>query len=200
MILDSSEYADSIIFNSPDFNGSGFQHWTPIIFPTSEASSILLDGLALSNYPDPSTVINGSTMSAIAPNIAAGVHTIFSPVPVFALATGFASADAYSFIAGTVQLPQDTLTQTVVSNMQVSNAAELSVSAFPNPTTDHITIVANEPLSSVQLIDPLGRILKTVLHPSTPTTLDVRNILTGSYFILAAVHDRTIPVQITIIR
>ena len=198
-ILDVSEYADTLMFNSPDFNNSGFQHWTPIIFPTSEASAILLDGLALSSYPDPSTVINGGSMSAIAPNIGAGVHTIFSPVPVFALATGFATADAYSFIAGTVRSPQDTITQTVVSSTPVPNV-ELSVSVFPNPVTDHVTIAANEPLSSIQLIDPLGRILKTVLHPFATTTLDVKNVVAGSYFILATARDRTIPAQITIIR
>jgi hypothetical protein len=116
-ILDTSHYADSMIFNSPNFNfAPTFTHWVPIIFPTSQANTIFLDGLSLSNYPQPSSVINGSTMSAINLNIGSGVHTLYSPVPIFALATGFAEADAYSFIPGTVgsYVSRDTLDHTLV--------------------------------------------------------------------------------------
>ena len=122
-ILDTSHYADTMIFNSPNFSdfpslpaNDIFTHWVPIIFPTSQANVIFLDGLSLSNYPQSSSVINGSTMSAINLNVGVGVHTLYSPVPIFALATGFAEADAYSFIPGTVgaYAPRDTLNHTLV--------------------------------------------------------------------------------------
>ena len=204
-ILDTSQYADTMMFNSPQFTGTTFNQWTPIIFPTSQAGLVLLDGLSLSNYPQPSTVINGSTMSAINPSIGSGVHTIFSPVPVFVLGTGFAQADAYSFIAGTVVSPQDT-------SSAVTTAPEeqgvFEVSAFPNPATDQITIFTHrnallsaDAPTTIQLADPLGRILKTVTNLTPePVTLDVRNIASGSYFILVSSNGYVGRVRITIIR
>jgi hypothetical protein len=179
-ILDTSAYSDTMMFYSPQFTGSTFQEWAPIIFPTAEAGSILLDGLALSNYPETSTIIHGSAMSAINPSIGTGVHTIISPVPVFALGTGFDVADSYSFIAGTT-LPY--VQAGVTANNPVDIAFSLSV--FPNPAMHYLTIVPTEPLASVQLLDPLGRVVKIVVHPPTPFTFDVSTIPNGSYFIVA---------------
>jgi hypothetical protein len=110
-ILDTSLYADSMIFVSPHFNGSPFQHWAPIIYPTASANQIMLDGRPLTNYIEPTSIIHGSTFSAITPSMNMGIHTLYSPVPIFALGTGFDNADAYSFIAGTTApyVPHDTI-------------------------------------------------------------------------------------------
>jgi hypothetical protein len=205
-ILDTSQYANAIIFNSPQITGAHFEQWAPIIFPTAQAGAIQLDGLSLSNYPQPSTVINGSSMSAINPSIGSGVHTIYSPVPVFALGTGFDQADAYSFIAGTIIPPQDT-SLSVTTLLQ--DEGDFEVSAFPNPATDLITIFAHRnalltpegdsPIT-IQLVDQLGRILKTVSSTMMPASLDVRNIASGSYFVLVNSNGYIGQARIAIIR
>jgi hypothetical protein len=193
-ILDTSEYSDTMMFYSPTFSGSSFQDWAPIIFPTSKTSTIFLDGLALSSYPETSTIIHGSAMSAVNPSIGTGVHTIISPVPVFALGTGFDIADAYSFVAGTT-LPY--IQAEVTPNNPVNSV--LSLSVFPNPAMHYITIVPTEPLVSVQLFDPLGRVIKTILHPPTPFTFDVSTIPAGSYFIIAKTNDANIESRVQVI-
>ena len=110
-VLDTQYYADTLIWNTPNFNnGQGFENWVPIICPTVDLSRITLDGAPLTAAGAQSSVIHGSEYSAINPSLFSGEHTLISPDPIFALVTGFANSDAYSFMAGTAGSPisQDT--------------------------------------------------------------------------------------------
>ncbi len=109
-ILDTSHYADTMIWNAPhivESDFSSFANWAPIIFPTADSDKIFLDGIALNAIPiaklfDTVRVINKTRWSAINPSVDEGFHRLTSNVPIFSLGTGFQQADSYSFIAGTV--------------------------------------------------------------------------------------------------
>lgn len=101
-VLDTEYYTDTLIWNTPNFGDiNAFANWVPIICPTADLGIATLDGTPLSASGALSSVINGSGFSAINPSLDRGEHTIISPDPLFALVTGFAFSDAYSFMAGT---------------------------------------------------------------------------------------------------
>jgi hypothetical protein len=105
-VLDTSYYSDTVLWNTPSFF---FSHSVPIICPTADLGIATLDGKPLSQL-GPSSIINGSSYSAINPAVQSGDHRIISPDPIFAISAGFYVADAYTFIAGTAgsQQPRDT--------------------------------------------------------------------------------------------
>ena len=131
-ILPQSFYSDTMLWNAPHIvepDLSGFANWAPIIYPTAAFDKILLDGQPLSSIPvaklfGGQSQILSPTMSAINPSVDEGVHTLVSPVPIFALATGFQSADAYSFIPGTTaaSVPQITAHHTIVLTPEAAMA------------------------------------------------------------------------------
>ncbi|HET6401008.1 MAG TPA: IgGFc-binding protein [Candidatus Kapabacteria bacterium] len=105
-VLDTQYYTDTVIWNTPYFGQiNSFANWVPIICPTADLGLATLDGTPLSALDTLSSVINGSGYSAINPSVYPGEHTIISPDPIFALVTGFAFSDAYSFMAGTAGAP-----------------------------------------------------------------------------------------------
>ena len=206
-VLPVSQYSDTMMWNTPhvvepDF--STFNNWAPIIYPTADSSRIFLDGIALNAFPrsklsDTIQIINGSTWSAINPSVNEGVHTLFSPVPIFVLATGFQEADAYSFMPGTVgprALPDST---EGVHDLSVDESAALSVSLFPNPSNSQVKIVGNEPLSNVMLIDPLGRAMRNAATNGPEVTFNIEGIPAGTYFVVAkGAMGATVRAQLTI--
>jgi hypothetical protein len=123
-LLDTAYYTDPLIWNTPFFGG--FQNWISLIFPTVDYGTILLDGRPLSSVGANASVINNSRYSFIVPILYSGVHTIVSPDPVFGLGTGFALADAYSFMAGGVagEIPHDTARHTLI--LQADSATSCS--------------------------------------------------------------------------
>jgi hypothetical protein len=112
-VLDISYYADTVLWNTPSFI---FSHSVPIICLTSDLGTAKLDGTPLNQLGVNSSVINGSSYSAIDPPVRPGLHKIISPDPIFAISAGFFQADAYSFIPGTAgaRQPEDSTEHVVV--------------------------------------------------------------------------------------
>jgi IgGFc binding protein len=114
-VLDTAYYSDTLVWNTPMLT-STFEGWVPIICPTADLARATIDGTPLSLTGVQSSVINGSSFSAINPAVSPGEHKIISPDPIFAIVAGFDIADAYSFVAGTdgSQMPHDTVTHLIV--------------------------------------------------------------------------------------
>ncbi len=113
-VLDSTLWADTLLWNAPSFNGA-FVHWASIIYPTAAFGAIRLDNQPLSSLTGSGAKIAGSNISTFLTSIPDGVHILTSPVPIFAIAAGFQSADAYSFLPGTVatRIPLNTIKHTL---------------------------------------------------------------------------------------
>ncbi len=111
-VLPRSQYVDTAFWFTPDFisYGSAFDHYVSVIYPTASESSVLFDGSPIASISNP-RLITSSAFSGTVATIRPGVHTITSPVPIFAICAGFTSADSYSFIAGTTssKLTVDTI-------------------------------------------------------------------------------------------
>ncbi len=145
-VLDPKYYSDTMIWNTPALDTASeiWEHWVPIVCPTTDLSAITLDGTSLSLTGAVPSVINGSIYSAINPSLVPGPHTLIAPNPIFALVTGFAGADAYSFIPGgaSVQPPQDTAIhkiQLVADTANVCSEFGVTASLVPPivPDTAH---------------------------------------------------------------
>ncbi len=191
-ILPVSQYSDTMIWVSPNMLAdlSPFTHWAPIIFPTAAYNSIMLDGVALAAIPATRLAgvvrpINASAWSAINPIVSEGVHTLCSPVPIFALCTGFQLADAYSFIPGTVlPLSKPDGTQGLPTE-SANESASLAVSIYPNPSSTYVRVIGAVPLSDIGLVDPLGREVIHIATISDEYSFDVEHIPAGTYTLVA---------------
>lgn len=99
-VLDSNDWTDTVFWNTPHFvprDTSFFDNWVSLVYPTTADNVAKLDNIPLSTYPG-RQVINGSGMTSLVIGVSEGRHIITSPVPFAATATGFALADAYTFI------------------------------------------------------------------------------------------------------
>jgi hypothetical protein len=75
----------------------------------------------------------------------------------------------------------------------------LSLAVYPNPAVDRLTVVGSEPLQTVSLIDPLGKIVTSIAASGNRLTLDLTGVAPGSYFLEAsgAQNVRRIKISIT---
>ncbi|MFI5264707.1 MAG: IgGFc-binding protein, partial [Candidatus Kapaibacterium sp.] len=115
-ILPRSQYVDTLIWYTPAFTGpvqfspGPFLDYVSVVYPKLSEAQVLLDGSPITSrsFPQP---IGASPMQGAVALIKPGVHRLTSPVPIFATVSGFADADGYSFLPGTVapQLPEDTI-------------------------------------------------------------------------------------------
>jgi len=79
----------------------------------------------------------------------------------------------------------------------VGNDISLSMSAYPNPTTDHLILKAdNIDLSGMtyKLIDMNGRIVKNERITSNETTIDMYDLAPASYFLQVIQSDVAVTV------
>jgi hypothetical protein len=111
-ILPRNQYSDTVLWYTPDFSDQGipFNHFVSVIYPKASEGTVLLDGKPISSVATPQKIFLSPMAGAVA-IIKPGMHRITSPVPIFATASGFTIADAYSFVTGTIapKLPEDTL-------------------------------------------------------------------------------------------
>lgn len=70
----------------------------------------------------------------------------------------------------------------------MEEAAEQSFSVYPNPTTTHITISADEQPEKIQLLSIDGKLLLTTTPTSLTTTLSLDNFQSGTYFLRATIR------------
>ncbi|MEI8133668.1 MAG: hypothetical protein WCH46_01165 [bacterium] len=106
-VLPPEQYIDTMLWFTPDFTGkiqyvpSPFQDFVSVIYPKASQSQILLDNKPLVSFGTPKD-ISGTPMTGIVAPIGTGIHLLTSPVPVFAVVSGFADADGYSFLPGSI--------------------------------------------------------------------------------------------------
>ena len=80
--------------------------------------------------------------------------------------------------------------------------AEISISVFPNPATNKISIEGdflNEEVQ-LQLTDMLGREIKTGILTKTKTTIDVSEVQEGIYFLILQTINATATKKIIVQR
>ncbi|MBP6398196.1 MAG: T9SS type A sorting domain-containing protein [Saprospiraceae bacterium] len=65
-----------------------------------------------------------------------------------------------------------------------NNVAHIDV--YPNPVNSDLKIDSKESITSIQLFDSFGSLLKTYESPSNNTSLDVSNLMPGVYVLLVA--------------
>ncbi|MDP4286456.1 MAG: T9SS type A sorting domain-containing protein [Bacteroidota bacterium] len=123
-ILDSSLWADTLLWNAPLFAESPypFRHYVSMIYPTPSEGQIRLDNQLIGSLAGTRSQIYRSAQSTLVTPISPGVHSLTSPVPVFAVAAGWQSADAYTFLPGTIspEVRRDTIKHTL--NVKVDSA------------------------------------------------------------------------------
>lgn len=89
-------------------------------------------------------------------------------------------------------------TNTATSTFQLLNTEAFetddSISVFPNPAKNQISVNANNTIKSMQLFDVQGRIINTSLVNDTKTNLDVSMYSNGVYF-LQVTTDKGIKTQ-----
>jgi hypothetical protein len=182
-ILDTSYYSDTALWNTPSFE---FSHCVPIICPTIDLGTATLDGTPLDQLGAVSAVINGSSYSAINPQVQAGLHEIISPDPIFAISAGFFQADAYTFIAGTAgtQLPRDSIEHAVI--LQADSAmtctdftvtASLATPILPSEGVNSLILTMTYDPSAIDLVAVIPLSLLTnatfTIDTSVPGTLRI---------------------------
>jgi hypothetical protein len=64
-------------------------------------------------------------------------------------------------------------------------SAAFDIAVYPNPTASQVTINAASIMQSVEIIDPLGRTIQAAEPNSPLVTLDLPNLPTGGYWIVA---------------
>ncbi len=184
-VLDTGNYTDTIVWTTPSIGG--FENGISVICPTVDLPRATLDGVSLNSLA-PSVVINGTGYSAMNALIDPGEHLLISPDPVFGIASGFAQADAYSFMPGTSGpfLPHDTVIHTLILQADsATTCSEFGIDAILNPA---ISPSGNESLLSFSIpitYDP------TTLHL---IAVEPHAVLLGSYYSI----DTSTPGLITI--
>jgi hypothetical protein len=86
----------------------------------------------------------------------------------------------------------------VVTGLEEARNINLSVSAYPNPTTDYLELkVESEKLKdfSYQLYDMNGKLLQNKKLTGTETQIDMRNLVPATYFVKVIVKTQGIASQ-----
>ena len=84
---------------------------------------------------------------------------------------------------------QQAYTNSYVTGLEVAKGISLSVSAYPNPTTDFlilkvdITSTLNNQSLSYQLVEASGKVLESKKLQSNPTSIDMQKLVKAAYFL-----------------
>lgn len=174
-ILPRSDWQDTMVWYSPKlFTGSGdLTNYVTIVYPRDRGSEVLLDGSSITSLRTPDDIPQ-SQMSAVQIPVEVGEHIIASPVPVFAIASGFEVADAYTFLPFGVG-------KLIVSVPKGTNLGGFEV--FPNPAS-HVLIIkapSGNFITKVKITDVLGieRLTQDGLYEELE--LDVSKLISGRY-------------------
>ncbi|HEY6172065.1 MAG TPA: T9SS type A sorting domain-containing protein [Candidatus Kapabacteria bacterium] len=174
-ILPRSDWQDTMVWYSPKlFTGSGdLANYVTIVYPRDRGSEVLLDGNSVTSLRTPDDIPQ-SQMSAVQIPVEVGVHKITSPVPVFAVVSGFDEADAYTFLPFGVG-------KFIVSVPKGTNLGGFEV--YPNPASRFLTIKAptGNYITEVKVTDVLGieRLTQSGLYEELE--LDVSKLISGRY-------------------
>ncbi len=167
-------YSDTLLWYTPVMRASNvsFLHFATIIFPRDKAAETKLDGESLSILGT-STPIPQSTYDALQIQIGPGIHTVTSPSKVFVIASGFQTADAYTFVASGISAQRASVG---------ANTNEPKCELYPNPASNRLTVRCSEKVQ-VSLLDVLGRIVLQTTSSEKETPLDITSLLPGHYIV-----------------
>lgn len=176
-ILPRSDWQDTLVWYSPKLvtNEGDLANYVAIVYPRERGNEILLDGESITSLKTPNDIPQ-SQMSAVQIPVEVGEHKIVSPVPVFAIASGFELADAYTFLPLgigriIVNVPKDTDLGTI--------------EVYPNPASRLLTIKASKGnfITEVNITDVLGiqRIHRSGLYDEL--LVDISMLVSGRYML-----------------
>ena len=97
-------------------------------------------------------------------------------------------------IAQGVQQPYEI---SVVTGIPEAKDINLSVSAYPNPTTDYLTVkVKNYKTDNLQywVFDINGKLLQTVKTTGQETKIETENLVNGTYFVKVIESEKEIKI------
>lgn len=180
-ILPVQYYQDSMLWQTPRILTSGmpFFHTVNVILPASDTSLVLLDGKPISSQ-GASALIVGTNHAVTQVVLQPGIHKLKCPSPVFAVASGFFNADAYSFLPMGIGAP----TLAVQDDRDAED--DLIVEARPNPPSKQLMIEITGADSNIELtvFDALGHaVISAKGSPDDLRTLDIGNLPSGSYLL-----------------
>ena len=78
-----------------------------------------------------------------------------------------------------------------VDELGVSDFENLNVIAYPNPASDILNIQAEEPISSIEIMNLLGQTLLTSKGNSNREQIDISGLSPGNYFVKVFVGDES---------
>lgn len=96
------------------------------------------------------------------------------------------SSDASYNISDGVQQPYEISETTGIAETGI----ELSMEAFPNPTTNTLTLVSEKPNLNYRLVDSKGAIIQEGQMSGTSTQINMQGLIRAMYF-LHVVEDNT---------
>lgn len=182
-ILPRSDWQDTMVWYSPKLStGSGdLANYVTIVYPRDKGSEVLLDGKSITSLRTPNDIPQ-SQMSAVQIPVEVGEHKITSPVPVFAIVSGFDVADAYTFLPFGVG-------KHIVNVPKGTNLGGFEV--YPNPASTTLKIYAPSGnfITFVSVTDVLGveRLTQSGLYEELE--LDVSKLISGRYVLTMQTTD-----------
>ena len=99
-----------------------------------------------------------------------------------------------------VQGVQQPFEISVVTGMPEAEGINLSVSAYPNPTTDYLTVKVDAPTTlsiqsmKYQVFDIHGKLLQTVKATGQETQIETTNLIPANYFVKVLNNNKEIKV------
>jgi hypothetical protein len=150
------------------------------------------------SYTAPATFLTGAAITPLNPTITAGSGTVtYSILP--ALPTGLAIASSTGIISGTPTADTASATYTVTgttafgtttTDITFAVSAALatdsfkkdnSVKAYPNPTTDSVTVTLanNAVVQKIAVYNSLGQLVRT----EAKNTVSLQNLANGNYYL-----------------
>jgi hypothetical protein len=176
-VLPRKDWQDTMVWFAPKLaTGQGdLTNYVTIVYPRDQGAEVLLDDKSITSLRMPNDIPQ-TQMSAIQVPVEVGEHRITSPLPVFAIASGFEIADAYTFLPLGVG-------KFIVDVPKEKNLGSFEV--FPNPASHRITIKASlgNYITDLKVTDVLGveRMHQNGLFDELH--LDVSTLISGRYIL-----------------
>lgn len=93
-VLPQRAWGDTLLWLAPSFPFGFVINYVSLIYPTADSDRIFIDTDPITRFPTRVPIPN-STFSVLIAAIVSGEHRITSPVPVYAMMSGFDAAEAY---------------------------------------------------------------------------------------------------------
>ncbi len=106
-------------------------------------------------------------------DVTPGIHTYYAVAQNYVLTGGTGITSIYGSL--NVKFTPNTLTD-------VDEINNINVSVYPNPANDVINIELDKD-ANIEVLDILGQIIKTINNNNKETTIDIKNLPSGVYFV-----------------